>query len=364
MSELTVFSAGAMPVPAHIASFVDERETNLIERNRIPTLNYAGKVWSISLPDGSRTNLTRRNEDGDSEPVQTLRVIVMDYAKHRGRAYYEGAYDPEKISLPACWSDDGEKPSAQVAEPKSASCRTCPLAAKGSKITEAGKAVTACSQQRHIVVLPLVGEMKLPPLRLKLAITSLFDKQSPDLEKEGWRAFENYVDFLRGNGAKHTATIVTKMRFDPNANYPKVIFSAERWLEPHEMEVVKARMEDGSVESLLAVDEPAAAPALPAGSPDVKAAEVEQAPAPAAKREPEPAAKPRQAAKPAAKAESKPAKPAAKPAKPAPEPEDDDQIEMSFDAGEPEEAASAPAAAAETTEVPKELQDLLAEWDD
>lgn len=354
MSELTVFSAGAMPVPAHIASFVDATETNLIERNRIPTLNYAGKVWSISLPDGSRTNLTRRNEDGDSEPVQTLRVVVMDYAKHRGRAYYEGAYDPEKVSVPTCWSDDGDTPSAQVAEPRSASCRTCPLSAKGSKITEAGKPVTACSQHRHVVVLPLVGNMTLPPLRLKLAITSLFDKQSPDLEKEGWRAFENYVDFLRGNGAKHTATIVTKMKFDPSANYPKVIFSAERWLEPHEMEIVKARMDDGSVEALLAVDEPTAAPALPAGSPAVAAAVVEEPPAPAA---------------PAAVAAPKVTKPvAAKPAKPAAPPavaKDDGQIEMEFEPAPAAPPAPAkPAAAAESTEVPKELADLLAEWDD
>lgn len=354
MSELTVFSAGAMPVPAHIASFVDGTETNLIERNRIPTLNYAGKVWSISLPDGTRTNLTRRNEDGDSEPVQTLRVVVMDYAKHRGRAFYEGAYDPEKISLPACWSDDGDKPSAQVAEPKSTSCRTCPFSVKGSKITEAGKAVTACSQQRHVVVLPLVGGLTMPPLRLKLAITSLFDKQSPDLEKEGWRAFENYVDFLRGNGAKHTATIVTKMKFDPSANYPKVIFSAERWLEPHELEIVKARMDDGSVEALLAVDEPTAAPALPAGIPAVAAAVVEEPPAPAA---------------PAAVAAPKVTKPvAAKPAKPAAPPavaKDDGQIEMEFEPAPAAPPAPAkPAAAAESTEVPKELQDLLAEWDD
>lgn len=355
MSELTVFSAGAMPVPAHIASFVDETETNLIERNRIPTLNYAGKVWSISLPDGSRTNLTRRNEDGDSEPVQTLRVVVMDYAKHRGRAYYEGAYDPEKVSVPTCWSDDGDKPSAQVAEPRSAACRTCPLSAKGSKITEAGKPVTACSQHRHVVVLPLVGNMTLPPLRLKLAITSLFDKQSPDLEREGWRAFENYVDFLRGNGAKHTATIVTKMKFDPSANYPKVIFSAERWLEPHEMEIVKARMADGSVEALLAVDEPAAAPALPAGSPAVATVAVEEADTSPAEPEPE---APKPAAKPA-KATSK--------SKPTPKPdpaEAEEQIEMSFDAPAAEAPAPKAAAAVESTEVPKELADLLAEWDD
>lgn len=348
MSDLTIFSAGTAPVPAHISGFLDQTETNLVERNRVPTLNYAGKVWSISLADGSRTNLTKRNDDGDVEPVQTLRVVVMDYAKHRGRAYYEGAFDPEKTTMPACWSDDGEHPNAQVESPKGSACRTCPFSVKGSKITEAGKPVTACSSHRNIVVLPLVGGMAVPPLKVKLAITSLFDKQSPELEKQGWRAFENYVDFLRGNGAKHTATIVTKMKFDPNANYPKVIFSAERWLEPNELEVVKARMEDGSVASLLEVDVATSTPALPPASPAVETAVVEEAPAPVA------------APKPATKPATKPAKPA-KPVV-APPVVEEEQEELSF---ELPAAAPAPAqAATESTEIPKELQDLLSEWDD
>lgn len=348
MSDLTIFSAGTAPVPAHISGFLDQTETNLVERNRVPTLNYAGKVWSISLPNGSRTNLEKRNDDGDLEPVQTLRVVVMDYAKRRGRAYYEGAFDPEKTAMPNCWSDDGDHPDAQVEAPKSAACRTCPFSVKGSKITEAGKPVTACSQHRNIVVLPLMGNMALPPLKVKLAITSLFDKQSPDLEKQGWRAFENYVDFLRGSGAKHTATIATKMKFDQGANYPKVIFSAERWLEPNELEVVKARMEDGSVASLLEADVATSTPALPPASPAVKTAVVEEAPAPVA------------APKPATKPATKPAKPA-KPVV-APPVVEEEQEELSF---ELPAAAPAPAqAATESTEIPKELQDLLSEWDD
>ena len=357
MSNLTVFSAGAAQVPAHISTFLDETETNLIERSRIPTLNYAGKVWSISLPDGSRTNLEKRNDDGDLEPVQTLRVVVMDYAKHRGRAYYEGAFDPERTAMPDCWSDDGEKPSDQVEKPQSASCRNCPLSVKGSKITEAGKSVTACSQHRNVVVLPTISNMALPPLRLKLAITSLFDKQSPELEKQGWRAFENYVDYLRGNGAKHTATIVTKMRFDPNVNYPKVIFSPERWLEPNEMEVVKARMEDGSVEALLATDVATSTPTLPPGSPAVESAEVEP-------EVPKLAPKP---AKPAAKAKPKP-EPKPEPAPAVIEDDDEEQVEMALEVPAAKPAQEKPkveaAPAAESTEVPKELQDLLSEWDD
>ena len=348
MKDLMIFSAGAAEVPAHIAGFLEEAGTNIADRTRVPTLNYGGKVWSIALPDGSKTNLTRKNEDGDVELLQTIRVVVLDYAKQRGRTYYEGAFDPERIAAPDCWSDDGVHPDPAVQAPKAANCAACPLSVKGSKITEAGKSVPACSQHRHVAVMLLGGGMALPPVRMKLAITSLFDKQSPELEKEGWRAFENYMDFLRGNGVKHTAALVTKMRFDPNVNYPKVIFSSERWLEPAEMDVVKARMADGSVEALLKMEAPesaAEAPALPA--PVVTPpAPVVRPPAPAAR---EPKAAPKSAvtqelldlAKAAHAPKPEPAPPAVAIPEPAPE--------------------TPPTV---STDIPKDLQDLLADWED
>ena len=352
MSDLMIFSAGSAQPPAHIAGFLDTAETNIVERDRVPTLSYAGKVWSIALPDGSKTNLTRKTEDGDIEPMQTIRVVVLDYAKQRGRAYYEGAFDPEKVGAPNCWSDDGVHPDAAVHEPKAANCAQCPLSAKGSKITEAGKAVTACSQHRNVAVLPVGGNMSLPPLRLKLAITSLFDKQSPELEKEGWRAFENYLDFLRGNGVKHTAALVTKMRFDANVNYPKVIFSSERWLEPTELDVVKARMADGSVEDLLKLPAPGEMTAPAAALPPA----VEAAPAP----KPAPAPAPKPAAKPAPKSAvtAEVLELAREAHKPAPKPAVQEELIL---APEPDPAPAAPAV---TTEIPADLQSLLADWED
>jgi hypothetical protein len=34
---------------------------------------------------------------------------------------------------------------------------------------------------------------------------------------------------------KHTAAMVTKMKFDPEAAFPKIFFSAERYLEANEL---------------------------------------------------------------------------------------------------------------------------------
>ncbi len=243
---LTVFNKANMP--ARLADMFGD-ETNIRERQSTPTLSYEGKVWQIVL-NGERTKIMRRTAEGDEEPTQVMRVVVLGVAERRGRALYEGAYDPTKISAPLCWSDDGVTPDKSVDEPKSARCETCPLSVKGSKVTEQGRAISACSSHLMVAVVPH-NQLDFTPLRLKLAITSVWDNQSPDWAKQNWYAFDNYRDYLRGGGVTHTAMVVTKMRFDPNVPYPKVLFSPDRWLEPHEAAEVKPLLKSTAVTSLL-----------------------------------------------------------------------------------------------------------------
>lgn len=245
---LTIFDAPQLSVPSHVADFFGD-EKNITDRVTVPSLSYEGKVWTMSV-NGEKTKLTKRNEDGEQEPVSTMRVVILDFAKRRGRAYYEGAYDPSKPGSPLCWSEDGVKPHSAVQNPQCGTCEGCPMAVKGSKVTEQGKAVTACSQHRMIVVVP-ANKLDFTPMRMKLAITSDWDKNSPELEKQGWFAFNNYTDFLRTKNIPHTAAVVTKMKFDPNAVYPKVLFSPDRWLEPEEVAVVKPITKSEAVSSLL-----------------------------------------------------------------------------------------------------------------
>lgn len=332
---MTMFDNPQMAVPAHIAAFL-ETEGNIADKSSVPSLSYEGKVWTRSV-DGEKIKLTRVNDDGDKEPIQTLKVIVLDYAKRRGRTYYEGAYDPAKAGMPVCWSNDGDKPDAKVVTPQHSDCKNCPMSIKGSKITEQGKAVTACSSHRMIAVVP-AAQPSSTPLRCKLAITSLFDKQSPDLEAAGWLAFEQYIDMLRSRGVSHTASVVTKMKFDPNVAYPKVIFSPDRWLDPSEVAVVAPIAKSDEVKHLLdgtfTINGVDGVPAEPFEQGDSV---------------PEPAAKPAPAPKPAA------AKPAPKPAAPKPE------IKPA-PAPAPEPEVSPPAAEVASSDVPDDVAALLADW--
>lgn len=324
-----------LAVPAHIGEFFDT-ESNIAERLTVPSLGYEGKVWQISV-DGEKTKLTRTNEEGDQEPLATMRVVVLDYAKRRGRTYYEGAYDPNKISMPSCASDDGITPNANITEPQSAKCDGCPMSVKGSKITPTGSPTTACSQHRMLAVIP-ANNLEFTPLRMKIAITSDYDKQSPELEQQGWFAFSNYTDMLRSKGVQHTAALVTKMKFDPNAAYPKVMFSPDRWLEPKELAVVTAVVKSEAVQKLVTPHHADTVNQL--ASAVAKSVAGAKAPTPAAKPavalmsddDDAPAAKPvATKAAPKAAAKAAPAKPAAKPVEKAPQAEAVIQTEVSDD---------------------------------
>lgn len=226
--EVTLFN-NRPDLPAEAQAFFDE-ETNVVPRLTIPSLSYEGKIWTVSL-DGKRTQLIKKNADGDDEPVSTFRAVILDYNRQRGRAYYEGTYDKTKVTFPVCWSEDGITPDDSVVEKQSPTCAKCKNSVKGSKVTEQDKPVVACAEHRMIVVCPAGRMVEDYVMRLKIAITSDWDGRSPEHEAQGWYAFRNYVDFLVSKGVKHTAQLVTKIRFDPNTAYPKLLFAADKWLE-------------------------------------------------------------------------------------------------------------------------------------
>ena len=244
MNDLQVFKAGA--VPAHIAAyFEDPQNVNIKPRETVPSLGVTGKVWSISI-NGDKTQIMKADADtGDQLPV-----VILGYAQRRGRTYYEGAYDPNNVSAPKCWSDDGITPHASVKEKQASKCEGCPMSIKGSATSNSGDPTTACDQHRMLAVVP-AGKLDFTPLRLKIAITSDWDAQSPDLEAQGWFSFQKYRDDLQAVGCMHTGMIVTKMKFDPNVAYPKILFSRQRWLSPEEQQVVGPLTKSDDVKKLL-----------------------------------------------------------------------------------------------------------------
>lgn len=251
-TELTAFQPGALP--AHIAAFTEKLGDNTTGSGiTVPSLSPQGKVWTVSI-DGQKTKLQKTDADGEMVPVSVMRVVILDFNKERGRAYYEGAYDPAKESAPVCWSDNGVFPDASVVDKKAAKCSECPMAVRGSKITDQGKGIAACAQHRMLALVP-AHKLDFEPLRLKIAMTSDWDKESTGAAKntaEGWFAFQNYRDHLKSMGVPNTALLVTKMKFDNEANYPKILFAVDRWLTPEELAQVVPLATGEKVKQLLA----------------------------------------------------------------------------------------------------------------
>lgn len=222
---LTIF--GGSNIPDHIRKMQAEMAGggagDIQPRVSVPTLGVTGKVWTISA-DGQKVKMVSRNDEGDEIPASVMRVFILGYNKWRGRAYYEGTYDPENEAMPLCRSRDGKTPDEDVDEKQSAACQTCKWSAKGSRIDDRGKATVACSQHRILVV---ASPKTMIPLRLKIPVTSDYDKQGVHHQKQNWYAFQQYTDFLYANGVRNVGLVLTKMKFDPDAAYPKILFSPD-----------------------------------------------------------------------------------------------------------------------------------------
>lgn len=234
------------PLPAYLANALDDMGTNIPERMNVPSLSYEGKTWQI-VKDGTKTKLQVANGEGDMIPVPIMRVVILNCNPDRGRAYYEGAYNPATAAAPLCWSADGKAPDASVKEKVSPLCASCPMSVKGSKVQD-GREMVACSSHRMLAVLP-AGFLNEDPLRLKIAVTSDYDKE---IVEHGWFAFRQYMDFLKTRGLSHTALVVTKIKFDMNAQFPKLLFALDRILTAEEVQLAKLALANPKTAELLA----------------------------------------------------------------------------------------------------------------
>jgi len=253
MANTAIVPFSQLPIPSHIKKAIAAGANNLPDKQTVNQLSFRGKVWRQVI-DGEERPLLNK----DDEPVSTVHVVVLNHNKARSRAYYEGAYVEGKATPPACWSNDGETPDASIKEPQSTACAKCPHAVKGSKITPNGKETTACSVFKRLAVVPL-QDLSCPPMLLRLAQTSVWDKNNEENEAKSYYAWDQYIDMLRARGATHTGLVATKIRFDSRMAYPKLVFAASRWLEDEEVELVRPQWESEDVLKLLNASEVAAA---------------------------------------------------------------------------------------------------------
>jgi hypothetical protein len=238
----------------------------------------------------------------------TIDVVVVGANPRLSKTWYAKAWTPDsEPAAPECFSLDGVSPDPQSTQPQNDLCASCPQNAWGSKVTQQGQQIKACSDKK------------------RLAVVSADDPTGPvyllEVTPAALKGLNQYQKELAHRGIA-PEIVRTRVSFDTDASFPKLKFGFGGFNEADAQEAVDPLFGSAQVKEItgettrqpVAVPQLAAAPAPVAPKPAVKVAEPQPAPTPA-----EPPAAPKRgfgATKQAAPKAAAPAAPAAAPAAP------------------------------------------------
>jgi hypothetical protein len=322
MSNITLFSSSNVPAFA--------RNNELSDTAKALTGGGTGaSVKRISIKGGV-FRLVAGGKEIASIDDRHLDVVIVKAAPKVSRIFYEGAYDPERISGPDCWSNDGEKPDATIKAPQNKTCMGCPQNEAGSGNGNS----RACRFQQRLAV-ALANNLEGDVLQLTLPATSIFGKEDGDK-----RPLQAYARFLAVQTPPvNPEQIVTRMKFDTKAESPKLFFTPVRWLEEDEYATVQKQADSDDAKRAVTMTVAQADGVKPKAELSIPGKPTKAAPKVEAEEEDEPAPAPK-----AAKAKAKPAV-------------DED------DGGEPEVRKGGEKPNAVPAKKSK-LADIVADWDD
>jgi len=184
---------------------------------------------AFSASGGSTKRITLRGRvfrlvDGGKEIAKNtdphMDVVVVNGSRTVQKTWYAGEYNPDETSVPDCWSSDGERPDADVADPQSARCKECPQAIKGSAGT--GRAACRYSMRLAVVLRNNVGG---DIYQLILPQKSLFGQGDVD-----HMPFLQYAKYVAQSGY-NLNMLATRLTFDTDSDFPKLVFSNAEFLD-------------------------------------------------------------------------------------------------------------------------------------
>jgi hypothetical protein len=184
---------------------------------------------AFSASGGSTKRITLRGRvfrlvDGGKEIAKntdpSMDVVIVNGSRTVQKTWYAGEYNADETSVPDCWSSDGERPDADVADPQSARCKECPQAIKGS--AGAGRAACRYSMRLAVVLRNNVGG---DIYQLILPQKSLFGQGDVD-----HMPFLQYAKYVAQSGY-NLNMLATRLTFDTDSDFPKLVFSNAEFLD-------------------------------------------------------------------------------------------------------------------------------------
>lgn len=306
MGEIAQFTGGKVPQKLVDALAGDNQDLSAGVRGGYSVLSIRGSRWHVKVGD-EETTITDPNS---GDPVGSLRLVLLKASPNVSKNYYSGGYEEGSSDAPTCWSIDGINPDP-AADKQAASCAVCPKNVFGSRVTDAGKKVKACSDSRRMAVIPegdFKNEVYGGPMLLRVPASSLSN-------------LSQYGKKMTNRGFPYN-TILTRCSFDMSVAFPKIEFNAVRPLTDDEADEIIQLLNDpefaDKVEAVLAKD----LEVVPTEASDEDDAPLFEEP---------PEDKPKPAAKKAPKKAAKKAEPEPKQEEVATSDESDDELDAELD---------------------------------
>ena len=176
----------------------------------------------------------------------TLNVVIVNASPKVGRIFYAKQWTPDsEPTAPDCFSNDGDAPDAQAANPQASRCDACPQNIKGSGMGNS----KACRYSRRLAMVleedfgtSLQGEV----YQMNLASKSLFGKSNMDNS----HTFEDYTKYLANNG-KSLDYVVTQISFNEENDNQSVLFTPVRFINKGEYAVTGPLTSKPEVQKLV-----------------------------------------------------------------------------------------------------------------
>jgi hypothetical protein len=218
-----------------------------------PVLSFRGKVWRVRYQGEALPILL------EGEPVPAILCVIVLANPQLSKLYFEGAYEEGSSDAPTCFSLDGVTPDPSSETRQAMNCAVCPHNVWGSKITPQGTRTKSCSDSRRLAVVPypdLENERYGGPMLLRVPPAS-------------FRELVRYSKRLDEIGGQYSA-VVTRIGFDIEAAFPKLVMKEVRALTSAEYGRVVAMRDMETVGRMLSATEGAIAGVAPdPGSQDV-----------------------------------------------------------------------------------------------
>ena len=215
-------------------------------------ISVKGKVWTVKYRGGEE-KLMRPDGSG---PVNGIEVVIIGASKYVAKTFYAAGYTEGGAERPDCYSNNGVAPEPDSPSLQSQTCAACPRNVWGSKSSEVtGKPGKQCQDNKRIAIVPLQdipckifgGGMllRVPPASLQ------------ELAQFGQKMHQMGYPYY---------TFGTRISFDVNEAFPKLVFNEIRPLTDDEAQQVLQVKDSELVARILSESGSAFTPAAPATS--------------------------------------------------------------------------------------------------